>query len=488
MKKVISILLALALVLSFASCSAFEINEEKDNEAVIAKVGDTEYLKKEFNDYKKFLNVVYAMNDSAVSDDKDSQEYFKQSSYEEYIYLLLAQKECEAKAMEVDNAEVDKAVDELITDLKEKYPSEGELNDLVERNGIADMDAFKVLAKDCLTLSEYGNMYMGEDFDKSYVADAEIFTVNGEAVNRATLTHYVILEILNSYLTTGQPAQTQEQFDELYAKASRQIADDMAVVAYAKENNITVTDEEIKTAMESVNQVLEVNKEQIVQMRDSYYVSEEDIDSAMDLMGKAAALGKKINDMLAEEFKPSEDKLKAYYDENISKYDESTISSYHILTEDEAYAKELTNKAGTTKESYMKLYDSLEGDEKIVQKSDLGEGKKSTYVKEFGDPVFEMEVGEVKGNIKSEFGYHLVYVYDKKVVPAKAFEELKETVIADYIAQNNQSDITAKYDEITDGFEIESDKLSYSDPASVDISKYLKDKYKIELFEKDALR
>ena len=481
-------MLAFALVLSFASCSAFEINEEKDNKAVIAKIGDTEYLKKEFNDYKKFLNVVYAMNDSAVADDKDAQEYFKLSAYDEYVYLLLAQKECEAKAMEVDNAEVDKAVEELITNLKEKYPTDGELSDLVQRYNIADMDAFKVLAKECITLSEYGNMYMGEDFDKSYVADAEIFTVNGESVNRATLTHYVILEILNSYLTTGQSVQTQEQFDEIYAKASRKIADDMAVVAYAKENNITVTDDEIKAAMESINQVLEVNKEQIVQMRDSYYVSEEDIADAIDLMGKGAAIGKKINDMLAEEFKPSDADLKAYYEKNINKYDESTISSYHILTEDEAYAKELTNKAGTTKESYMKLYDSLDGDAKIVQKSDLGEGKKSTYVKEFADPVFEMEVGEVKGNIKSEFGYHLVYVYDKKVVPAKAFEEVKETVTNSYIAENNQDDITAKYEEITGDFKIESDKLSYSDPASVDINKYLKDKYEIELFEKDAIR
>lgn len=45
---------------------------------------------------------------------------------------------------------------------------------------------------------------------------------------------------------------------------------------------------------------------------------------------------------------------------------------------------------------------------------DLGYFTKGQMVKEFEDACFSMEVGEVSSPIKTQFGYHLIYLTDKK--------------------------------------------------------------------------
>lgn len=45
---------------------------------------------------------------------------------------------------------------------------------------------------------------------------------------------------------------------------------------------------------------------------------------------------------------------------------------------------------------------------------DLGYFTKGQMVKEFEDAAFSMEVGEVSAPIRTQFGYHLIYLTDKK--------------------------------------------------------------------------
>lgn len=45
---------------------------------------------------------------------------------------------------------------------------------------------------------------------------------------------------------------------------------------------------------------------------------------------------------------------------------------------------------------------------------DLGFFSRGQMVREFDEAAFSMEVGEVSGVIKTSFGYHLIYLTDKK--------------------------------------------------------------------------
>ena len=49
-----------------------------------------------------------------------------------------------------------------------------------------------------------------------------------------------------------------------------------------------------------------------------------------------------------------------------------------------------------------------------AQGGDLGEFGKGQMVPEFDQAVFAAEVGKVVGPVKTQFGYHLIKVEDKK--------------------------------------------------------------------------
>ncbi len=58
---------------------------------------------------------------------------------------------------------------------------------------------------------------------------------------------------------------------------------------------------------------------------------------------------------------------------------------------------------------------------------DLGYFSRGDMVAEFSDAAFEMKPGEVsKAPVKSQFGWHVIKVEDRRVAPAPSFEDTKE--------------------------------------------------------------
>jgi peptidyl-prolyl cis-trans isomerase D len=56
---------------------------------------------------------------------------------------------------------------------------------------------------------------------------------------------------------------------------------------------------------------------------------------------------------------------------------------------------------------------------------DLGWAERSSFVKPFADALFGMSVGEIKGPVKTEFGYHVIRLDEIKAGTTKSFEEAR---------------------------------------------------------------
>jgi peptidyl-prolyl cis-trans isomerase C len=134
--------------------------------------------------------------------------------------------------------------------------------------------------------------------------------------------------------------------------------------------------------------------------------------------------------------------LKATYDEAAkANKPELEVHALHILvpTEDEAKKVETRLKAG---EDFGKLADELSKDPGS-KGGDLGWFTQERMVPEFAEAAFKLEPGKVSDPVKSQFGWHVIKVLEKRQHPFPPMAEVKDQ-LEHYVAQKAQSEAIVK--------------------------------------------
>lgn len=141
------------------------------------------------------------------------------------------------------------------------------------------------------------------------------------------------------------------------------------------------------------------------------------------------------------ELQPSEEDLKALYDEKYGDFEGAEErSARHILVK--------------TKEEAEAIIEELEGGKDFAELAkekstgpsgpgggDLGYFTKDRMVAPFAEAAFSMESGSVsKEPVETQFGWHVIKVEDVRQQPAPAFEQVKAQLSNDFIR--------AKYNEV----------------------------------------
>jgi peptidyl-prolyl cis-trans isomerase C len=71
---------------------------------------------------------------------------------------------------------------------------------------------------------------------------------------------------------------------------------------------------------------------------------------------------------------------------------------------------------------------------------DLGYFSKEQMVPEFSDTAFKLDKGQISEPVKTQFGWHVIKVEDKRVKPVPKFEEVKPQ-IENYVTRKAQADL-----------------------------------------------
>lgn len=151
----------------------------------------------------------------------------------------------------------------------------------------------------------------------------------------------------------------------------------------------------------------------------------------------------------------TEEEAKAYFDANPNQFiSEKQVRAKHILVEKEVQAKEILSeiKAGKSFEDAAKEYSTCPSKEKG---GDLGYFKKGQMVPEFEKAAFEAAVGELTGPVKTQFGYHLILVEDKKEEQAVSFEDIRENLMEKLLNQKKQAVYLDKVKELEAKYGVE---------------------------------
>jgi peptidyl-prolyl cis-trans isomerase C len=171
-----------------------------------------------------------------------------------------------------------------------------------------------------------------------------------------------------------------------------------------------------------------------------------------------------MDSLLATEGKAAttDDAMKKVY-EDASKQitGEQEVHARHILveTEDEAKAvKEELNKGA----DFAELAKKKSKDPGASDGGDLGFFTKDQMVPEFSAVAFALEPGKISDPVKSQFGWHIIKVEEKRNRKAPDFEQVKGQ-IETYVARKAQADYVAK---LREAAKVERMDQAAADPAA----------------------
>ncbi len=170
------------------------------------------------------------------------------------------------------------------------------------------------------------------------------------------------------------------------------------------------------------------------------------IDQTPEFQNRLAYLRMKalMEAMMMQEAKKAvsaELKRKTYDDLVKSAPAEQEVHARHILVDDEAKAKEISKKAKAG-EDFAKLAKENSKDS-AEDGGDLGYFTKDQMVPEFAEAAFKLEKGQVSDPVKTQFGWHVIKVEDKRQKAVPSYEQVEDQV-EQYLVRKAQADMVTK--------------------------------------------
>ncbi len=170
-----------------------------------------------------------------------------------------------------------------------------------------------------------------------------------------------------------------------------------------------------------------------------------------------AELEKMKNEMLAnfniqkslEKAEVKDDEVKAYYDENKAQFVRGeSVAASHILVDSEEKAAEIKAKVEAGEVSFEDAARENSSCPSGQNGGALGEFTHGQMVPEFDEAAFSMEVGELRGPVKTQFGFHIIKVTAKNPESEMSYDEVKGQIKNFLLGEKRQKAYDSKINQL----------------------------------------
>jgi peptidyl-prolyl cis-trans isomerase C len=266
-------------------------------------------------------------------------------------------------------------------------------------------------------------------------AGGPVATVNGSDISRANFDR--------------QMERTRSRFQ----RAGRQIAP--ALETRLKENLIRKMVEEELIAQKAKAEGVSVTAEELtakVAEHKGRFGSDKAFQSFLERTNQSDAdvkedleknlLRDKLFAKMLSSSEPTEADAKKYYEENLEKYKQKEqIKAAHILFKVEkettekdkkaklAEAKKVLAEAKKPGVDFGELAKQYSEGPTKERAGDLGTFSRGRMVKPFEDAAFAAKAGDVIGPVETQFGFHVIKVFEKTAEAQRTFDEVKDSIL-----------------------------------------------------------
>jgi peptidyl-prolyl cis-trans isomerase C len=162
--------------------------------------------------------------------------------------------------------------------------------------------------------------------------------------------------------------------------------------------------------------------------------NDKEVKEMVEEAQKKIMVSKLVRDEIETKVSVSDKEAEAYYNAHKEEFNiPERWKASHILvkTEDEAKAVLADIAKGKSFEDEAK---EKSQDTSAKKGGDLGYFTKGQMVPEFEDAVVKLDVGQTSGIVKSQFGYHIIKLVDKKPAQPQEFKDASERIKNELLA------------------------------------------------------
>lgn len=148
--------------------------------------------------------------------------------------------------------------------------------------------------------------------------------------------------------------------------------------------------------------------------------------------------------LLKPGIKISEDEMKQYFEDNKASFaTDDQVKASHILVADEKTANEIKEKLANG-EDFAKLAKEYSTDTSTKDNGgDLGYFSEGDMVAEFEEVAFTLAVNEISSPVKTDYGYHIIKVVEKKEATEAKYEDHKKEIEATLLDEKLSTEYTS---------------------------------------------
>jgi peptidyl-prolyl cis-trans isomerase C len=160
--------------------------------------------------------------------------------------------------------------------------------------------------------------------------------------------------------------------------------------------------------------------------RKKAYHKREDVQKQIEVMTEMVLKDAYLSDLIKNTV--TQDAIKSEFDRQMASYKPNfEYKASHILVNKEKIAKEIKAKLDSG-EDFLKLAAEYSIDSNSKTGGDLGYFSKDMMVKPFSDTVTLLKLQEISNPIKTDFGWHIIKLFDKRELPKPTLEQLSQQI------------------------------------------------------------
>ena len=145
----------------------------------------------------------------------------------------------------------------------------------------------------------------------------------------------------------------------------------------------------------------------------------------------------------------SDEEVRKYYDDNPSLYSTTQIHASHILLKDEETAKQVLAEVKANPEKFADIAREKSTDTVSASKGgDLGTFGQGRMVPDFELVAFALQPGQISEVVKTQYGYHVIMVSERKEGERRPFEQVKEQIRTSLRNKALQDQVRAHLDQL----------------------------------------